>query len=178
MSQTPSQASQYVVSLGLDSALPAGACVSLAGENQSFVWELPIDAGSIVFSSPELEGGAAYTLSWGGDYSGQSEDGICSGGTYSGGTDLTELTLSDYITTYGTPGMMGAMGGGNMGGRPDGTMGGGPQGGGFPADGEPPENGGMTDGAWDRSRPDDMPLEKDADREPPEGGFSSRAAEE
>lgn len=178
MSQTPSQASQYVVSLGFDSTLPAGACVSLAGENQSFVWELPIDAGSIVFSSPELEGGAAYTLSWGGDYSGQSEDGICSGGIYSGGTDLTELTLSDYITTYGTPGMMGAMGGGNMGGRPDGTMGGGPQGGGFPADGEPPENGGMTDGAWDRSRPDDMPPEKDADREPPEDGFSSRAAEE
>ena len=61
--------------------------------------------------------------------------GICSGGTYSGGTDLTELTLSDYITTYGTPGMMGAMGGGNMGGRPYVTMGGGPQGGVFPADG-------------------------------------------
>lgn len=101
MPQAPSDASQYTVFLGFDSILPAGTYVSLAGESQSFVFELPVSTGSMVFSSPDLAGGAAYTLSCGGDYDGQSADGICSGGTYSGGTKLTELTLSDYITTYG-----------------------------------------------------------------------------
>lgn len=132
MAQSPSQASQYTVSLGFDSALAAGTYVSLAaGEDRSVVLALPADANHIVFSSPELEGGAAYTVSYGGAYSGQSEDGICSGGAYSGGTELTELTLSDYITVYGSGGM------GNMGGRPGGPKGGAP--GGVP--GQPPEDG-------------------------------------
>ena len=117
MSQTPGQASQYVVSLGFDSDLPEGTYVSLAGGSQSFVWELPASANHIVFSSPELKGGTAYTVSYGGDYSGEAVDGFCSGGVYSGGTDLTVLTLSDYITAYGNRGM------GNWGGRPDGNMG-------------------------------------------------------
>ena len=125
MSQSPSEASQYTVSLGFDSTLPAGTYVSLAGETQSFVFELPADANHIVFSSPDLEGSAVYTLSYGGAYSGESVDGICSGGVYSGGTDLTELTLSDYITTYGS---------GGMGGRPGGMKGNAPQG----NRGEPP----------------------------------------
>lgn len=165
MSQTPSQASQYIVSLGFDTTLPAGTYVSLSGENQSFVLELPVSANSIVFSSPDLEGGAAYALSYGGDYSGQSLDGICSGGTYSGGTDLTQLTLSDYITTHGNRGM------GNMGGRPGGAMGDRPEegmrdrppgnkgdeAGGLPADGGAPGSNGMMGSPWDRGRQDDMP---------------------
>lgn len=118
MAQAPSQASQYVVFLGFDRILSPGTHVCLAGEDDSFVWELPISANSIVFSSPALKSGAAYTVSYGGDYSGASVDGICSGGAYSGGTDLTQLTLSDCITTYGSRGM-GSMGGWPGGGRPD-----------------------------------------------------------
>lgn len=136
MAQSPSEASQYTVSLGFDSALAAGTYVSLAaGEDRSVVLALPTGANHIVFSSPELEGGAAYTVSYGGTYSGQSVDGICSGGTYSGGTELTELTLSDYITVYGSGGM------GNMGGRPGGPKGSAPAGvpGELPADGMDPE---------------------------------------
>lgn len=168
MAQAPSQASQYTVSLGFDSILPAGTYVSLMGEGQSFVLELPVDANSIVFSSPDLEGGAAYTVSYGGDHSGESADGICSGGVYSGGTDLTVLTLTEYITAYGSRSMgdMGGRPGGAMGGRPnknmmgdrpDESMRGRPGGsmgdekGGPPVDGEAPGNNSMTGDPWGRS---------------------------
>ena len=136
MPQAPSDASQYTVFLGFDSILPAGTYVSLADESQSFVFELPVNAGSLVFSSPDLTGGAAYTISYGGDYDGQSADGICSGGTYSGGTDLTELTLTDYITTYGNRVNMGNPGG-RHGGNMDGAFGG--KHGEMPADGTAPD---------------------------------------
>lgn len=136
MPQSPSDASQYTVFLGFDSILPAGTYVSLADESQNFVFELPVNAGSLVFSSPDLTGGAAYTISYGGDYDGQSADGICSGGTYSGGTDLTELTLTDYITTYGNRVNMGNPGG-RHGGNMDGAFGG--KHGEMPADGTAPD---------------------------------------
>ncbi|MDE7218231.1 MAG: carbohydrate-binding domain-containing protein [Oscillospiraceae bacterium] len=200
MAQFPSEASQYTLSLGFNGALPAGTYVSLAGEDQSFVWELPASANNIVFSSPDLEGGAAYTVSYGGEYSGQSVDGICSGGAYSGGTELTVLTLSDYITTYGNTGMGnmggrpgGGMGGrpdgdmsgmpdgdmgdrldGGMGGRPDGDMGGEPWGSrdGSPEDGAAPGDNGMPEGQRSPGRQGGMPPEEDAGRgEPPEDGF-------
>ena len=112
MSAAPSSASQYTVFVGFGSTLSEGAYVSLAGEGQSFVFKLPVNASAMVFSSPELEGGAAYTVSYGGAYSGESADGVCSGGSYSGGTELAELTLSDYITSYGNAGIGGGRPGG------------------------------------------------------------------
>lgn len=36
--------------------------------------------------------------------------GLCSGGTYSGGTELTALTLTDMLTSYGDSGMGGGKG--------------------------------------------------------------------
>lgn len=181
MAQAPSEASQYTVSLGFESILPAGTYVSLAGETQSIVLEMPVDANHIVFSSPELVAGAAYTLCCGGAYSGQSVDGICSGGEYSGGTDLTELTLSDYITVYGNRGV------GNMGGRPGGAKGAEPEGdrGEPPADGFDPElrpggggrgNGGIWENPRDDIGQDGVPEGKEEGREmplPPEDGFPS-----
>lgn len=122
MAQAPSQAEQYTMVLGFDSTLPAGTYISLAGAEGEHVFQLAADANHLVVSMPELKGGAEYTVSYGGTYSGQSEDGICSGGSYSGGTVLTELTLSDYITLYGNAGM------GRMGGRPGGDMEGMPKG--------------------------------------------------
>lgn len=112
MSAAPSSASQYTVFVSFGTTLSKGTYAALEGEDQSFVFELPVDAATMVFSSPDLEGGSTYTVSYGGDYSGESADGICSGGAYSGGTELTELTLSDYITTYGNVGMGGGMPGG------------------------------------------------------------------
>lgn len=143
MAQAPSEASQYTVSIGFESVLAQGTYVSLAGQGESFVFELPVDASYMLVSLPGLVGGGEYAVSYGGSYSGESVDGVCSGGSYSGGTDLTELSLSDYITTYGS---------GGMGGRPGGAMGGGPKGdrGEMPPEGAPREKfpGGMPeDGA-------------------------------
>ena len=107
----------------------------------------------------------ARPLRYGGDYSGTSVDGVCFDGSYSGGTELTVLTLSDYITAYGNRGM------GNMGGRPDKNMGGdfrGGKGGKLPADGEMPEK--LPDGELPRKggvpggRGDQNSAEKNTDR--------------
>lgn len=172
MAQSPSEASQYAVSLGFGSALPAGTYVSLAGEGQSFVLELPVDANHIVFSSPELEGGASYAVSYGGAYSGQSVDGICSGGVYSGGTDLTELVLSDYITMYGGMGNMGGRPGGARDNMPGGDRGEPPADGidpGLRPDGEWHGNGGMREDRRDDNGQDGMPEGRgEGWREPPD----------
>lgn len=160
MAQAPSEASQRVVFLSLNGVLSQGTYVSLANEDQSLVWELPISANSIVFSSPDLLGSATYTVSYGGNYSGASADGICSGGAYSGGSVLTELTLSDYITTYGGRGMgsMGGWPGGNMGGRPDGGMDNRPWG---DWDGQPGD-GVIPNGPWGHGGRTNMPMENGA----------------
>lgn len=172
MSRVPDRAEQYTVALGTGGVLPAGTLMSLEGDGQRIVFQLPVDGSCIVYSSPELAGGGACTVSYGGDYSGESADGLCSGGVYSGGTELAELTLTDYVTTYGSLGM-GGRPGGSMGGRPDDAMGGAPRGGrdGLPAgdgdfaappDGEPPESGGMQGGPQDRSGREGPPSEKGA----------------
>lgn len=176
MAQAPSEASQYVVSIGFDSTLAAGTYVSLAGQDRSVVLELPASANHIVFSSPELEGGAAYTVSYGGAYSGQSVDGICSGGAYSGGTDLAELTLSDYITIYGSGGMGGRPGGpkGNVSGAGHGEP---PAEGidpGLRPGGEERGNGGMRGDRWGHDGQDAMPEERgEGLGEPPAGSSPS-----
>lgn len=176
MSQSPSEASQYTVSLGFDSTLAAGTYVSLVGQDRSVVLELPASANHIVFSSPELEGGAAYTVSYGGAYSGQSVDGICSGGTYTGGTDLAELTLSDYITVYGSGGM-GGRPGGPKGNAPGAGHGQPPAGGidpGLSPGGEERGNGGMRGDRWGHDGQDAMPEGTGESRgEPPAGGSPS-----
>ncbi|MFQ8760864.1 MAG: hypothetical protein ACLSAF_16925 [Intestinimonas sp.] len=75
-----------------------------------FVFRLTGQASSAVFSAPELEGGAVCTVSCGGTYSGESARGLCSGGSYSGGTVLAELTLETGLTSYGQTGGMGGRG--------------------------------------------------------------------
>lgn len=176
MSQAPSEASQYTVSLGFGSTLAAGTYVSLAGQDRSVVLELPTDASHIVFSSPELEGGAAYAVSYGGTYSGQSVDGICSGGAYSGGTDLAELTLSDYLTAYGSGGMGGRTGG-PKGNAPGGDRGELPAEGidpGLRPGGEERGNGGMRGDRWGLDGQDAMPEGTgESQGEPPAGGSPS-----
>jgi hypothetical protein len=116
MPQAPSQAEQKVVFLNFDTTLPADTCVALTGDGQEFAFTLPIETANLVYSSPELTDGGTYTVSYGGTYSGDNQDGICSGGSYSGGTELTEVTLTEDITTYGNAGMGGGMGGGPGGG--------------------------------------------------------------
>ncbi|MGM9607685.1 MAG: carbohydrate-binding domain-containing protein [Oscillospiraceae bacterium] len=116
MAQAPSNPGQYTMSVQFGSTLPAGTYVQFASTDHEFVFQLSAPANHIVFSSPELKSGAVYSISYGGEYSGESTGGLCTGGTYSGGTLLTEMTLSDVLTTYGQVGMGGSKGGNMIGG--------------------------------------------------------------
>jgi hypothetical protein len=144
MTQAPSSATQNVISVSFGQSVPAGSYVSIQGDGLDFVFQLPCNTTAFVYSSPELATGADYSISYGGSYSGDVVDCLCSGGSYSGGTDLTTMNLSDTISTFGTSGMMG-MGGGKMGGGDGGRMGGMdmPQNDGQMTDGDMPE---MPDG--------------------------------
>ena len=120
MTGTPRDPAQCVVCVNFGTTLEEGTCVQLAGQDQSFVFRLAAPAATILFSAPDLEQGGTYTVSYGGTWDGDSGVyGICSGGTYSGGTELAELTLTDLLTSYGQSGMTGGKGfmdGGRMGG--------------------------------------------------------------
>lgn len=175
MSESPSEASQYTVFVGFGTTLSEGTYVSLENETQSFVFQLPADAATMLFSSPELEGGAVYTVSYGGSYDGETVDSICSGGVYTDGTELTELTLSDYITTYGNVGMGGGIGGpggrqmggqGDRGGRGEEMNG---EAGGVP--GELPESGNMAPPDGGETPGDGAAPEGDGSRSGGRGGM-------
>lgn len=115
MPQAPTDPGQYTLAVQFDAALPAGTFVQFADGQQEFVFCLPAPARHVVFSSPALAGGDVCSVSYGGTYSGEAAVGLCTGGVYSGGTLLTELTLSDYLTTYGQVGMGGSRGGNMIG---------------------------------------------------------------
>ena len=117
MAANPSSPNQPALSVGFGQTLEAGTYVQFKGDAYDFVFRLTGQASSAVFSAPELEGGAVCTVSYGGTYSGESARGLCSGGSYSGGTVLAELTLETGLTSYGQTGGMG--GRGDMIGRGD-----------------------------------------------------------
>lgn len=60
---------------------------------------------SLLMSSPDLEKGSNYTLYSGGSASGGTNfHGLVLGGTYTDGSELAGLTLSNMVTTYGSTG--------------------------------------------------------------------------
>lgn len=85
---------------------------------------------SVVFSSPELQDGATYTVYTGGSSTGTATDGLYKDGEYTGGTQITTITVDGAVTAYGQSGnAQGGPGGGQ--GGPGGRQGdpGGGQGG-------------------------------------------------
>ncbi|WP_101698116.1 carbohydrate-binding domain-containing protein [Clostridium minihomine] len=78
---------------------------------------------SIVISTPDMRQGSVYTISTGGTDAAVKEDGFALAGTYSGGTKLTEVTLSGARTVISSTGEETTLGG--MGGmrRPGGDRG-------------------------------------------------------
>ena len=112
MAQVPSSSSIYMISATFPQSVQAGTYISISDGTESFVFKTQKAIGNLVFASPELQKGKTYTISYGGTYSGGSDkNGIMSGGKYSSGTTLTSLTLTDYISSYGSVGMGGSMGG-------------------------------------------------------------------
>ncbi len=120
MAQAPDNPTQNTIALNFDQTIGAGTCISIEGGDESFVFTVSKDVQNIVFSSPMLKQGTEYTVSYGGEYSGGTvTDGICEGGKYSGGNELSKFTIEDYLTAYGSIGIGGSRGGetfGNPGG--------------------------------------------------------------
>lgn len=116
MPAAPAEPEQCTLSLDLGDTQAAGTYVQITGNETELVFQLPIDAVHVVFSSPELEPGADYTVSCGGTYAGGETDGVLwTGGTYAGGQVLTRLTLGEMLTTFGERFQWG----GGHGGPPD-----------------------------------------------------------
>jgi hypothetical protein len=64
---------------------------------------------SVVLCSPELEMGETYLLYSGGSSTGTVADGLYTGGSYSGGTEVTPFTVSGTVTYAGSS-AIGSMG--------------------------------------------------------------------
>ena len=115
MAQAPTEPAQYTMAVRPDNTLEAGTCIQIAGSGAEWVFRLPAPAGHIVFSAPELQSGETYSISCGGTYSQDGTGMLCTGGAYTGGTVLTELTITDSLTTYGQVNVGGSKGGNRVG---------------------------------------------------------------
>lgn len=114
MAQAPSTTStRYSVMINLSSALAAGTLfhIETAGGEDILTFLPAKSYQSVVFCSAALENGETYVVYSGGNVTGTATDGLYSGGEYSGGTEITTLTISGMVTKYGTSG---GMGGGGM----------------------------------------------------------------
>lgn len=104
MAQAPdTSSSQNSVLINLNGSLPAGSLIHIqtsSGEDVlTFAPTKQIQ--SISFSSAELVTGETYEIYYGGSATGTATDGLYEGGTYSGGTLYTTVTLSGTVTQVG-----------------------------------------------------------------------------
>ena len=118
MAQAPSATSSQYSVLYNSSAQAAGTVVHIESESgQELLTFVPAKQyESVVFSSPELEGGSTYVLYSGGSSSGTVTDGLYSGETYSGGSQVASLSITGMVTTAGSA--AGGFGGRTKGSRP------------------------------------------------------------
>ena len=116
MAMAPGQASsQNSILVNLDTALQAGTLFQIQNSaGQDILTFAPTKQyQSVVFSSPDLVQGTTYSIFTGGSTTGTIVDSLVQGGTYSGGTQLTSLTLNSVVTQVG---QAGGFGGGRPGG--------------------------------------------------------------
>lgn len=122
MAEVPEDTSgQYVAAIGTDTQSP-GTLLTITDETGQVVCAFAPEKQyqHVVFSAPALREGGTYTVTLGGSCSGTETDGLYTGGSCTGGTELTSFTVSDRITTAGSKaGGMNFQGGGRP-GRQDG----------------------------------------------------------
>lgn len=102
MSEAPeSSSSQYAFLINFRSQLSSGVIVHVedADGNDIVTYEPHKAYQSLVFSSDDLKNGSTYTVYTGGSASGTATDGLYDLESYSGGTKVTEFTISSKITT-------------------------------------------------------------------------------
>ena len=163
MAQAPDEDSQQnSLTVVFTETQAAGTAVNIADAagNSILTFAPTKQFQTIVVSAPGLKQGSSYTVSTGGENSGINEDGYAASGTYSGGTQLTKVTLSGASTVISstgeetTLGGMGGMGGGGRPNRNDGQNAGGSGNGGTPPDlgsGTPADAGGGPNGRTQQS---------------------------
>jgi len=125
MAEAPNNSSsQNSLMVYYSSTQKAGTLVNLTDESgKSLLTFAPAkDYQSIVISMPELVNGKTYTLSSGGSYTGASINGLCTGGIYSSGTKLTNISISSALTSISDDGSQ-VSAKSNMGGAPGGQGG-------------------------------------------------------
>lgn len=99
--KNPSSTSQNTISVSFASAVSTGSYIRISCGSEEYVFKTTKSVENIVFSSSMLVTGETVTISYGGSYkNGESIDNVYTGGTYSGGNELT-LTVSDGLTIYG-----------------------------------------------------------------------------
>ena len=101
MAQTPSStSSQKIVAMTFTSSQEANSIVNLQDEAGNTILSFAPSKSyqSVIISSPLLEEGKTYSFSYGGSMSGNATDGLYEAGTYTGGTKVTDFTISDPIT--------------------------------------------------------------------------------
>ncbi len=113
MAQAPDRAStQNSLLINFTSVYEPGTMIHIensAGES-ILTFEPAKTYNSLVFSSPELESWAAYTVYVGGSSDGTAVDGLYESGTYTPGAPYTDLTISETVTLHGEMGRRGRRG--------------------------------------------------------------------
>ncbi len=121
MAQSPSDSStQSSLMVNFTQVQEAGTLVNLsdAQGNTLLTFAPSKSFQNIVISTPDLTQGASYQLSTGGSCYGEADGGYYGASAYSGGTKLSDITLSAAVTRVAQDGtaMTGSMGGRMMGG--------------------------------------------------------------
>ena len=97
---TSSTSSQKTVAITFTSSQEANSLVNLQDESGNTILSFAPSKvyQSVIISSPLLQEGKTYSFSYGGSMSGEAIDGLYQTGTYTGGTKVTDFTISDTIT--------------------------------------------------------------------------------
>ena len=115
MAQQPGSASAAYSVMASFAAQAAGTIVSLrASDGSDIATFAPSKTfANLVVCTPALQKGASYVLYAGGTCTGQEENGLYSGGEYSGGTELCSFTVQETCTVCGSGGFGGFSDGGH-----------------------------------------------------------------
>lgn len=114
MAQAPSASSaQNSVLLVFQSGVAAGTLLQIVDENSAslLTFEPTKVYQSVVFSSPDLEMGATYTVYAGGSAAGAGQDGLYTQGSTDGATMAGQFTVTSTVTGQGSQGGMPGRGG-------------------------------------------------------------------
>ena len=111
MAMTPSSSSAQSFLFTSSLPLSADEAIQITGPDGEVIltFEASTTAQSLVFSSPDLVNGSAYTITTGGTVSGDSTTGIYEDSSFSGGSSTFEISA----TTEASGGQMGGSIGGN-----------------------------------------------------------------